>query len=218
MRTLVIGDVHGCAEELRRLLDATGAERAVLVGDLYTKGPDPAGVWRLVRDRQLDAVLGNHDQRLLDALDGRRPGDREAHACIEALDGEDPAWRSSLAALPLWYEDVEGWIVVHAGLHPTQGLAGTSRSMALSMRRWPEAEAHAPRWHETYDGERPVVFGHDAVGGLVWRTRAGRPAVVGLDTGCVYGGALSGLLLPDGVLVQVPAGAAHAPIGRGGDA
>ncbi|HVS08844.1 MAG TPA: metallophosphoesterase, partial [Planctomycetota bacterium] len=47
MATWVVGDIHGCAEELARLLErlATGSgDRLVAVGDLFHRGPDPAGV------------------------------------------------------------------------------------------------------------------------------------------------------------------------------
>jgi hypothetical protein len=203
--TLIVGDVHGCADELRRLLDAAPARRVVLVGDLYTKGPDPVGVWRLVRDRGLEAVLGNHDARLIEVMQGRRPGDAEGRRCVKALDREDPGWRAHLLSLPLWLTEVGGFTVVHAGLHPSGSLDRTSRAMALSLRRFPEGSKEAPLWHAQYDGEQSVVFGHDARGGLVRREREGRPWVVGLDTGCVYGGQLTGWLPGPDRLVQVPA-------------
>src|SRR5262245_43173753 len=68
-RTIVIGDVHGCSDELARLLARTGAgptDRVVLVGDLVAKGPDSQGVVQLARERGLLAVLGNHDAKVLD--------------------------------------------------------------------------------------------------------------------------------------------------------
>ena len=42
--TLFVGDVHGCAAELSELIRIARPRRLILVGDLYTKGPDPAGV------------------------------------------------------------------------------------------------------------------------------------------------------------------------------
>src|SRR5262245_14993601 len=72
MATLFVGDVHGCASELEELLDDVDADRVVLVGDLFLKGPDPEGVWSLVRDRRLASVLGNHDDRLLQHVDGKK--------------------------------------------------------------------------------------------------------------------------------------------------
>jgi len=115
-------------------------------------------------------------------------------------------------AWPLFVE-IEGWTVVHAGLHPTGILAQTDRRMALTMRRWPLEEARFRRWHEQYTGTRRVVFGHDARRGLVRVERHGEPLLIGLDTGCVYGGALSGYVLDLDEIVQVDARRAYAPTG-----
>ncbi len=202
--TLVVGDVHGCAAELRALVDQVDPQRLVLVGDLYTKGPDPVGVWEVLRDRDAQAVLGNHDARLIDVIEGRRPRDSHGHAVVSALDAADPRWRDHLRALPLFLE-VEGWLVVHAGVHPTQGPAGTTKGMAIAMRRFPLRGPDTQPWHAQYTGTVPIVFGHDARGGFVRIERDGAPWVVGLDTGCVYGGMLSGFVPRDDLLVQVPA-------------
>lgn len=212
MTTLVVGDIHGCAHELDRLVRAVRPTSLVAVGDLYTKGPDPAGVWDVLAAFDARAVLGNHDARLLDVLAGRRPSDAHGAAVVAALDGRGPAWRAHLASLP-WFLDVDPFIVVHAGLHPTEGTAGTSRSMAIAMRRFPADDPHALPWHAQYAGARPVIFGHDAKGGLVWRRRGTAPYVIGLDTGCVYGGQLSGYVVEEDRLVQVPAARVYQAVG-----
>jgi len=205
VRTLVVGDVHGCADELAALLDRVQADRTVLVGDLFTKGPDPTGVWALIRERGLLTVLGNHDARVLDAATGRSGGaDRGALRVVEALArdaGDALGW---LASLPLWREEA-GFTVVHAGLNPHGDLADTDRRTFLNVRRWPIDAPDAPHWHAIYRGARRIVFGHDAVGGLVHRHRAGQTWLVGLDTGCVYGGRLTGFVLEDDAFFDVPA-------------
>jgi bis(5'-nucleosyl)-tetraphosphatase (symmetrical) len=80
------------------------------------------------------------------------------------------------------------------------------------MRQWPPGQRDAPRWHTVYAGERRVVFGHDAIGGLVRVERDGGPWVVGLDSGCVYGGQLSGYLVEQDRLLQVPAARVYQPV------
>lgn len=209
--TLVVGDVHGCADELGALVDDVRPERVVLVGDAFTKGPDPGGVWRLLREGGHHAVLGNHDWRLLQWLDGVRPHDGEAARCARALDGVDPSWRELLRAWPLALE-VGDWTVVHAGLHPDGDLDRTDLHMALTMRRWPIEAEGQPHWHEVYRGSRRVIFGHDARRGLVRVERDGAPLLVGLDTGCVYGGQLSGYLPAEDRLVQVDAARVYKPV------
>lgn len=212
MTTLVVGDIHGCARELERLVRAVRPTALVAVGDLYTKGPDPGGVWAVLRAHGARGVLGNHDARLLSHLAGERPRDRHAAEVVAALDAVDVGWRAHLAGLPLFL-DVGPFLVVHAGVHPTEGVDGTTRSMAIAMRRFPQDDPEAPPWHATYAGTRPVIFGHDAQGGLVWRRRGSQPWVIGLDTGCVYGGQLSGYVVETDQLVQVQAGAVYRAVG-----
>lgn len=212
MRTLVVGDVHGCAEELAALVARAAPDRVVLVGDLYTKGPDPVGVWRQIRDGGFDAIAGNHDLRLREILDGTRAGDAHGEAVIAALDADDPAWRDHLWAMPITLEIGDLW-VVHAGFVP-EGPEATSPAKAVSLRRVPDGRGGNAPWHALWPGRRPVVFGHDAARGLVWRTRGADPVVVGLDTGCVYGGALTGWCPEDSALWAVAARAVYQGVGN----
>jgi hypothetical protein len=198
-RTLVVGDVHGCAAELRALVKKVKPTRLIMVGDLFTKGPDPVGVWRVLRSERAEGVLGNHDAYVL--------AHRDAGAW---RDLPKTAWRW-LEALPLTLK-LPGAVIVHAGLHPEKGAAATNRRMATTMRRWPDdgkGEASTnPFWWDQYTGTRLVIYGHDARRGLVDR----RPRTLGLDTGCVYGRSLSGYLLERDRLVSVPAGKAYRPV------
>jgi hypothetical protein len=209
--TLVVGDVHGCRRELERLAAKAGVKRVVLVGDLFLKGPDPRGVYDLVREKDWEAVLGNHDLRLLRYLEGGRRRDREARKCIRALDKGGKSWRKWLKRLPLFVK-VRPFTVVHAGLHPSGSLKKTTRWMATTMRRWPKESANCQLWHEVYRADRRVVFGHDARRGLIRYERKGEPWLIGLDTGCVYGGCLSGYLVRADHIVQVRAKRVYRPI------
>ena len=208
MPTLVIGDVHGCAQELAELLQLGEASRIVLVGDLFTKGPDPVGVWELIQEYELEAVLGNQDARLIAAADGMRPADIAAVACAQKLSTTGDAWLRWLRSRPLFLE-AAGFVVVHAGLHPSGDLNQTTRSMALSMRSFPMDSATAPPWHEQYTGSKGVVFGHDARRGPVRVERDGRPFLLGLDSGCVYGRQLTGVFLEEDRTVTVNAKAVY---------
>ncbi|MFT5684792.1 MAG: diadenosine tetraphosphatase ApaH/serine/threonine PP2A family protein phosphatase [Myxococcota bacterium] len=198
VRTLFVGDVHGCSAELAALLAKTRPTRVILVGDLFTKGPDPDGVWRLIVQHGAEAVMGNHDDFVLTRwrLRGRRLAPADAIA-----------W---LADLPLSLSE-PGWLCVHAGIHPTGGLAQTPRDQMLNLRRWPDdSDPKHPFWWEGYTGAPLVIYGHDARRGLVDR----RPHTLGLDTGCVYGGRLTGYLLEENALVSVPAEAIYCPVSK----
>ena len=177
------------------------------MGDLFTKGPDPCGVFRRIQALSARAVLGNHDAAMLSPGPGS-----VAEACAERMDAEVPAWRSWTEALPLFI-DVAGYTVVHAGLHPSGDLGATTRERALLRRRWPDdADDANPFWYDVYTGARRVVFGHDARRGLVRRERDGIPWLIGLDTGCVYGGALSGYIPEEDRIVQVAARRPYRPV------
>lgn len=209
MSTLVVGDVHACVDELAQLIEMAGATRVVLVGDLFTKGPDPVGTWRLLREVGVHSVLGNHDSRLLEWRRGESPRDKHAAAVCAALDAEDPAWADWLAERPLWLR-AGRYLVTHASLHPSGDLSRTDREMHLYRRTWPTPRGNR-LWWELYQGP-PVIFGHDAMRGFILRYREGRPWVVGLDTGCVYGGALSGWLVEEERHLHVPAARAYRPV------
>jgi len=62
-------------------------------------------------------------------------------------------------------------------------------------------------WASLWRGPERAVFGHDALRGL-----QRFPHALGLDTGCVYGGQLSALLLPEDVVIQVPARRAYVDV------
>ncbi|MGV3524850.1 MAG: metallophosphoesterase [Candidatus Sericytochromatia bacterium] len=210
-RTLVIGDVHGCARELQRLLRNVAPTQVVLVGDLFTKGPDPAGVWRLIQEYNMQAVMGNHDAWLLKIIDGEVRPKPKHRRVVDILNRKAPGWIEWSRSLPL-FREVQNFIVVHAGLHPSGELAETTEEMALLMRHWPIGKLSAPHWHELYTGEKGVIFGHDAKQGLVYTKRNGQPYIIGLDTGCVYGKKLTGYLLETDELFQVSAAQVYQPI------
>ncbi len=205
-RTLVVGDVHGCREELELLLARAGltpGDSLVLAGDLTAKGPDSQGVVQLARERGAAAVLGNHDAHVLDILAGT--SSKAHHAQVaRSLSPADVAY---LRALPLWLDLPHlGALVVHAGLLPGVPLARQPRHLLLNLRSFDEAGEPSTRveggvpWASRWPGPRRVLFGHDALRGL-----QRHPHALGLDTGCVYGGALTAAWLPGGELVQVKA-------------
>jgi hypothetical protein len=212
VKTVVIGDVHGCLDELLALVARCGvapADRVVLVGDLVAKGPDSAGVVQWARESGADAVLGNHDAHVLRTLDGAGD-DRPKHQAVAAsLAAADVAW---LRQRPLWLRpgSAAGYIVVHGGLVPGVPLEAQAREYLINLRSITEDGRPSKRiegtpWAALWPGPEHVLFGHDAVRGL-----QRHPFATGLDTGCVYGRALTALVLPSGDLVSVPARRAYA--------
>ena len=215
MRTLIIGDIHGCAREFEQLLSKLGfrpgSDVLYLTGDAFSRGPDPAGVWRIIRDTGARMVLGNHDVRLPERLRLLASGESVSVRwpnqlkTLEALKPAADTLAPWLESLPLWIDE-PGFLLVHAGINPEKGLEGTSRDEFLTIRTWPPVDGIVgPRWHDAYDPSgKLVVFGHDAPGGLVVKRRDdGSPYVIGLDSGCIYGGQLSGYVLEEDRIEQV---------------
>jgi calcineurin-like phosphoesterase family protein len=219
MATILIGDVHGCLDELQELVArcATGRDdRIVLVGDLVAKGPDSIGVVRWARETGAAAVLGNHDAAVLRIRRGEiRPGPPSTgrHGEIAAaLTDADFAW---LAARPLHLRlddagDGRSYVVVHAGLVPGVPIDAQASEHLLNLRSiradgTPSKRLDGAPWASRWQGPEHAVFGHDAVRGL-----QRHPFATGLDSGCVYGRELTALVLPAGEIVSVSARRAYA--------
>lgn len=230
MRTLVIGDVHGCKAELEDLLGLFGPtadDSVYFVGDLIARGPDSTGVLDLVATLGAKSVVGNHEQKLLDARNERRKGERgprlgphHEHLLSEL---EEHHWRQ-LAALPLWLDlPAHGARIVHAGVVPGIPIEKQEPWVLTRMRTikddgQPSEKRGATLWGKLLEEPPHVVFGHNAVDGLqLWKHSTG------IDTGCVYGGRLSALVLPGGspvpslsdrkdAILSVPARAAYIPM------
>ena len=123
MSIYAIGDVHGAARTLDRLLariEADNASRLWFVGDLVNRGPDSAGVLRRVRDlgERAVTILGNHDLALL-ALAHRPDVHERANASLrDLLNAPDrDALLEWLRGRPLVHSDAAlGWTMVHAGI------------------------------------------------------------------------------------------------------
>ena len=218
MRTVIVGDVHGCLDELLALVERCGEPgdtRYVMVGDLVAKGPNSQGVVAWARASKVEAVMGNHDAAVLRVRDPDVDPAPKAHhvAVAETMSDDELAW---LAARPLWLalddDPVAPHLVVHGGLVPGVPLAQQERKYLLNLRSItrdgaPSKKIEGTPWAALWKGPPHVVFGHDAIRGLQrhrWAT--------GLDTGCVYGGALTALVLPAGDLVSIQARRAYTPM------
>ncbi|MGH8273811.1 MAG: symmetrical bis(5'-nucleosyl)-tetraphosphatase [Gammaproteobacteria bacterium] len=167
MAVFAIGDIQGCADALKRLLDRVrfdpAEDRLWFAGDLVNRGPQSLEVLRFVRglgDRAV-TVLGNHDLHLIAMAEGVRPPSETLKSVLNAEDGPDlVAW---LRTRPLLHHDPKlGYVLVHAALAPTWTLAEAKR-LALEVEAvlsGPEAKIllggmygnEPARWTETLTG------------------------------------------------------------------
>lgn len=215
-RVIVVGDVHGCVDELRALLGKCafrqGTDRLIVVGDLVAKGPDSAGVIDLVRAVGGEATKGNHDHNVVTYFDGAPEFPSKEHERVAAT--LSPSHAEFLRALPLVIELPEhGAVVLHAGVMPGQRPRDAPPNILMNVRGVQDdgspsfsatrGQAWAERWH----GPEHIIFGHDAIRGLQRHAFA-----TGLDTGCCYGGELTALVLPTWQLVSVRAARSYAPV------
>ena len=192
-RHWVIGDVHGCAEALRRLLRVLPAEdRLIFNGDVINRGPQILEamdlVWSQVRSGRAVWLRGNHEADLVDALNR---DDRDTQRALAGCDtyrqlGDRTCrrWQQRLESLPSLYPG-RGWIATHAGLDPST---------------WqPDLRIRKPFW-QAYDGRFGEVVVAHTPGHRVRR----QGWIVLIDTGACYGGELSAYCPETGAIVQVP--------------
>lgn len=205
-RTIVIGDLHGCYDELLDLLDKVSfasEDRLICVGDLITKGPKNREVLdRFMSDPQFTAVIGNHDLAIRRRWNGEKlklkPSQKPTH---KELKKEKERYVTYLNQLPFTI-DLGTHLVVHAGLRPGIELYSQTTEDMTELRSLGEdrESRKGTPWYDVYDGEKIVLFGH-------WpatEPRRGKKAI-GLDTGCVYGGQLTAYIVETGELTSVPA-------------
>lgn len=134
MATYAIGDLQGCFDPLKRLLDYIGfapdRDRLWFVGDLVNRGPQSLEILRFVKGLGDSAVtvLGNHDLHLVMQAAGFGKASKEdtLDAILAAPDRDELIdW---LRSLPLFHVENE-WAMVHAGLLPSWDVA---KAQALS--------------------------------------------------------------------------------------
>lgn len=231
----VIGDVHGCLDELTELLSRLGygeergawrhgARTAVFLGDLADRGPRSLACVELVMQMHEAGaalcVVGNHDDKLGRYLRGKKV--RIGHGMqrtVAELDALEPAARDALGGRIAAFVDSlphhlildEGDLVVaHGGL--TEALHGVDSKKARAFALYGDTNGELDGyglpvradWAEHYRGRATVVYGHTPVRVPEWHHRT-----ICIDTGCVFGGALTALRWPERALVSVPARAVY---------
>ena len=209
MRTIAIGDIHGCYNELKDLISSLekngkynkDTDKLVFLGDYIDRGKDSRSVIKFIRDMQKNnsnvvALMGNHEDMLLGYVDGFDDhwifnGYQETIQSYNGLKNqlhEDIAW---MRGLPLYYED-EHFIYVHAGVDTNKPIDKQKKDTLLWVRD--EFITDAKQYYKR------VIFGHTPTIALNGECS---PIYtfennIAIDTACVYGGALSAIIINDG--------------------
>lgn len=228
----IIGDIHGCFEELCLLLTQLGyhlayedsiyklthpaGRKVVFVGDLVDRGPRSPDVIRLVMHAVQSGiglcVAGNHDVKLVKALRGKNV--TVAHGLQESLDQLSVESAGFLAEAIAFLDglvshyvlDNGKLVVAHAGLKESMHGRGSGRVREFAMYGETTGEIDSfglPVRHNWAEDYRG-----DAM--VVYgHTPVLHPEWLNntlcIDTGCVFGGKLSALQYPEKNIISVPA-------------
>jgi serine/threonine protein phosphatase 1 len=195
MRTLIIGDIHGCYDELRFLVDKFRPERKdriITVGDVINRGTESYKCIEYIKELKAVSVMGNHEHWYLKCYPFS--DNTVTSFSFRRLEIEDHIdW---IRSLPYYYI-TDSFVVVHAGFDPVLAFQDNQHDLLVSVRT---LERTSAPWFDDYHGAKHIYFGHWAKLGLFFGKN-----VTNLDSGCVYGGSLSGYIVEENRLLQIPA-------------
>ena len=203
----MLGDVHGCFKEFLTLLEKANykskTHRLILLGDIINRGPFSLEMLEWVKKKGVEIVRGNHEQSFIGGVRENYPLSPVLGKLKKDMKKDLNKWLEWLEALPFYIEE-EDFLVVHGGLVPGEQPQYSDPHLLMNIRTWDgygkdiKNELN-PTWYSYYKSKKVVIYGHWASQGLNIRKNT-----IGLDTGCVYGHKLSGLLLPEKKILQVP--------------
>ncbi|MCR4644000.1 MAG: polynucleotide kinase-phosphatase [Oscillospiraceae bacterium] len=224
----IIGDIHGCCDELKLLLDKLGyvktdgiythpeGRTAAFLGDFCDRGNRSADVLRLVMDMVKSgnaiAVPGNHDVKLLKYLRGKSVAMTHGiDKTIAELDARDDAFKSEVAAfidglISHYVLDDGKLVIAHAGLKQAYIGRGSVRVREFCLYGETTGETDTfglpvrLDWAADYRGRATVVYGHIAA-----KEVRSQNNTFCIDTGCVFGGKLTAYRYPEKEFVDVDA-------------
>ncbi len=218
-RQIIIGDVHGCIDELKELMikcnyGGPEKDRLIFVGDLVDKGPCSEEVVELAMLCHAECVLGNHDEKHLrwnNWTEKVSTGEAEKNpmkhnGCFWDFDMYQQNFFSSM---PLYLELPGDWLVVHAGFEATgKAISTMHKNVMIRIRdvhvttgkylstgdSAVRAEG-AVRWPERWKDPRGVIYGHAPRYAVKRDFTPAGTSCLGIDTGCVFGGYLTAVII-----------------------
>jgi protein phosphatase len=228
----IIGDVHGCYDELVQLLTTLGyrieltgesinvappaGRKAIFLGDLNDRGPKVVEVLRLVMAMVKAGtgmcLPGNHDAKLLRKLRGKNV--QITHGLAETLaqlEGEPPEFIAEVAE---FIDSLVGHYVLDGGRLVVAHAGMKQRYIGRASRRVREFALYGETTGETDEFGLPVRYNWAAeYRGSASIVYGHTPVLeadwlnrtINIDTGCVFGGKLSALRWPEKEIISVPA-------------
>jgi serine/threonine protein phosphatase 1 len=216
-RLFAIGDIHGCADELRVMLKAIApgsGDTVVFVGDYVDRGPASREVIEIVLDLERGPaetvfLKGNHEDMMLSflGLPGRYGESflfNGGIATLESYGLKEDDVSEAIHHIPKSHLDFyrrlavnylrPPYLFVHAGISPMLQLEEQQTEDMLWIRQEFIFNPHKL--------DATVVFGHTPMRGVM----IDLPYKLGIDTGLVYGGKLTCVEFTEGALYQVDRG------------
>lgn len=181
-KNLIIGDVHGCGDELEDLISQTHQDHNLIcIGDLFDRAPQGVKVWELIQKYNITCLLGNHEIKMLSFLKKERDwlppnyyhflnAFSEKYHLIGLVD--------FLERLPRLL-DLGSCIAVHAAVDVTSPLSEDKGINCYGYKN--------DLWPNNYKGEQLVVYGHK-----VFQPPLVKLNSIGIDTAACNGGCLTG--------------------------
>lgn len=206
--TLIIGDIHGCYDELQALLDKSGIgddEDIIALGDLFDKGSQPLEVLDFFTTHpSAYSIRGNQDHKHLLAQANNKPPALEQLITRWQLNERYTAAVNYIESLPL-YMELDDAILVHGYYDPTSPLHEQREDVLLGLekgRKYLKKQLDDV-WFMMVNQEKPLIVGHKDYS-MVQKPFIIEGRFYAIDTQCVVGGTLTGIHLPQWELISVP--------------
>lgn len=216
LRTICVGDIHGCLEEFKELLLKIQynkeLDRIILLGDLIDRGDFSAETVKFARELNLECVMGNHEFKFLKWFNSNKKIFTKENF-YEKLSSEDIDY---IFKMPN-YIKINNFIAVHAGLKAGVSIENQKREDLLYIRYSDKYgnfislkdinKKKSYFWTKFWKGPESIIYGHNVHSFSEPLIEEVSTDVIcyGLDTGCCFGGKLTGLILETKELIQVKA-------------
>lgn len=201
MKTFVVGDIHGCYDELIELIQKAGInEEDILLslGDIIDRGPMSKEVYHFFKNRtNSKVIMGNHERKYINNILSY------AQEIVKIQLGDEyEEFVNWINTLDYFYETDDA-IIVHAAFEHDKKLNEQREDVlsgSTSGERYLEKKYNPDTyWSEYYKGDKPIIYGHHVTGDtikIIGNT-------YGIDTGACHGGYLTAIELPGFIIHQV---------------
>lgn len=185
---IIVGDIHGCVDEFKDLLNKISFNsnqiRLILVGDILDRGPDPVACLRLAQELDVECVKGNHEDKSLrwvkhfnkcretGAIHPMKAIDDKTRKEYLSLNEDDLNWMKRLPTA-ISIDAEKKWIAVHAGVEPRKAFNHqvdaqlmrarymNSEGRAVSLGPTLKQPEGSKYWAEMWTGAESFIFGHN---------------------------------------------------------